>query len=583
MATLTTRVRYKQLEQVSLADLLVYNKLPPHPFWSGVESKIDFSFADSLCAVLYTGRGQRPYAPSLKLKIHLIQAYYDLSDRQTEEKIIGDLFIKRFLGLSVEFFGFDHSTIALDRGRMGAVMYQACHLYILAQMYRLGLWGDRDEQWIIDSFPTHAGVLTPRAYRLIQQAMLRVLGLLKRHLPSLYRLAEQTLVWDGVTRRLSTTSPNSERLLAFSKLVVQAYALLSFLETERAAALLKSSSEATQERLMERRAILSRILEENSRPLPPQEPTDKPDGTPEAKEEADPLPTAAPDASMTPDPQKPSPSAEAEGPQFEKIPASERPADRIYSASSPEVRIGKKTARKKILGFKVQNLCTCGGVILNTRVIPANEHDREAMLQMVQDLRHFFRRTPAAVIGDSAYGHGKQRLLLHSQDLALVAPLPEVSNPTGRYPLSQFTYHPEQDQFTCPNQKQTVRKHSNSKLEGTQYFFDKEDCRNCPLRDECTTSQKGRTVFRSDYVDFYERAADFNASEQGQEMLRRRWVVERKNQEMKNDCGLGAPRTANPTTLSIKAITASIAVNLKLVVRSLIAPKPGFLRRAKEA
>jgi hypothetical protein len=54
---MTNRVRYKNFDQLSFADLLVYSKLPEHPFWSCVESKIDFSFADTLCAVLYTGMG----------------------------------------------------------------------------------------------------------------------------------------------------------------------------------------------------------------------------------------------------------------------------------------------------------------------------------------------------------------------------------------------------------------------------------------------------------------------------------------------------------------------------------------------
>lgn len=48
---MTIHVRYKNFDQLSFADLLVYNKLPAHSFWSYVESKIDFSFADTLCAV----------------------------------------------------------------------------------------------------------------------------------------------------------------------------------------------------------------------------------------------------------------------------------------------------------------------------------------------------------------------------------------------------------------------------------------------------------------------------------------------------------------------------------------------------
>lgn len=40
---MSTPVRYKSFDQLSFADFQVYSKLPPHPFWSHVESKIDFS------------------------------------------------------------------------------------------------------------------------------------------------------------------------------------------------------------------------------------------------------------------------------------------------------------------------------------------------------------------------------------------------------------------------------------------------------------------------------------------------------------------------------------------------------------
>lgn len=60
-----------------------------------------------------------------------------------EEKIIGDLFIKRFLDVPVSFVGFDHSTHGLDRDRVGSNLFDACHHYILAQARKQGLWGGR--------------------------------------------------------------------------------------------------------------------------------------------------------------------------------------------------------------------------------------------------------------------------------------------------------------------------------------------------------------------------------------------------------------------------------------------------------
>jgi len=47
---------------------------------------------------LYSQKGQRPYAPSLKLKIHLAQRYHVTYDCELEVAILYHLQLKRFLG-----------------------------------------------------------------------------------------------------------------------------------------------------------------------------------------------------------------------------------------------------------------------------------------------------------------------------------------------------------------------------------------------------------------------------------------------------------------------------------------------------
>jgi hypothetical protein len=121
---------------------MVYNLIPPHPFRDKIDQVVDFTFVDKICEPLYSPLGQRPYAPSLKLKTHLVQRYYNISDREMEQKIIGDIYIKRFLGLPITHAKFNHSTIRLDRDRLGAEMFHVCHVYILAQALAQGLCGD---------------------------------------------------------------------------------------------------------------------------------------------------------------------------------------------------------------------------------------------------------------------------------------------------------------------------------------------------------------------------------------------------------------------------------------------------------
>ncbi|WP_036824906.1 transposase, partial [Pontibacillus yanchengensis] len=270
------RVRYKTFDQLSMADDIVYSQLPEHPFWSHIEKKIDFSFADQLCSVLYTGRGQHPYAPSLKLKIHLVQMYYDLADREVEEKVIGDLFIKRFLGLPVDFVGFDHSTLGLDRTRMGTDMFHACHLYILAQMSNLGLWGHKDERWIIDSFPTNIAATRVGSYRLIQRSMIQLLQHIKRAHPALYKETSEVISWETILYRLSSSSTTQDKMLAFSKLVSHAYGLLQWFEHEEATPLVADwPNKNGQQTFFKNVAILTQVLQENSRIS--EHPVDQPD------------------------------------------------------------------------------------------------------------------------------------------------------------------------------------------------------------------------------------------------------------------------------------------------------------------
>ena len=504
-----SRIRYKSFDQISIADSLVYSKLPRHPFWSNIEAKIDFSFADSLCAVLYSERGQHPYAPSLKLKIHLIQTYYNLSDRQTEEKIMGDLFIKRFLGLPVDFFGFDHSTIGLDRSRMGAAMFHACHLYILAQMYSShGLWGDANEQWIIDSFPSQASLAMVNTCQLIRQSIENNLRHLERKHPAMYARLKQSVPLDAMDMRISANSSKGDRMVAFSKLVAQAYGLLQWFETEEAMLLFSHwPDKQAQQKSLELRAVLKQILEENTRPYDPNRGGKSSRREDEASE---PLPNLA----------------------FEKIPRDDRPKNRIVSAYDPEARIAKKSKTVKIQGYKIQNLCTSSGVILETRAIPATEHDRDAMVDMVKGTADFFRTLPSAVLGDTLYGHGKQRAALAAINVSVVAPVTKTQNPTGLFDISRFTYNRDTDTYCCPNGKETIRKARNNKLEGWQHFFAETDCGSCSSMESCTTG-KCRSIFHSDYYDLYEAASVFNETTEGRALHLLRYIVERKTRSSK--------------------------------------------------
>ncbi|WP_261808252.1 transposase [Paenibacillus sp. N3.4] len=410
--------------------------------------------------------------------------------------------------------------------------------------------------------------------------MEKILRHLKQTHPALYELACKSLLLDTMTLQITAESSTSDRLLAFSKLVTQAYGLLAWFETEEVSLLFWNwDNVPAQQKSLGLQGTLKQILMENSRPTHPDEDTQMP--TPSSDEPS----SDQPSATETQGPQSTAAEPESKDVPVKhvKTPRKQRPANRIISAHDPHARVGMKTRFKVIKGYKTQNLCTTSGVILHAKVIPATEPDGEAMYDMVHQIQSFFGIAPKGILGDTLYGYGKQRVELASIGIAVTAPVASPQNPKGLFTNTRFTYNREKDVYVCPNHKESVWKRGNPKQQGSQHHFSKDDCNGCPFRSQCTTSSSGRSVFHSNYYELYEEAKAFNATDKGKELLKQRYLVERKNNEMKNDCGLGTPRTRGQKSLSIKATLVAIVINLKSSVRRLLAPKPGFLRRVTTA
>lgn len=527
-----SRVKYKDFSQISYTDLEVYSCLPDHPIWSRAAEEIDFSFADEICAHLYTGRGQHPYAPSLKLKLHLIKGYYNASDREVEEKVIGDLFIKRFLGLPVTFTGFDHSTLGLDRDRIGAELFHACHHHILAQAKRKGVWGDKKDLWLVDSFPTDGAVATRSTYRLIQQAMLRIINHLKRSNPVLFGalVRDQPAVLQ--TSRFPHEGSTAEKTVAFSEVVVQALGLLYWFEKESVRPAFWSWKNKNQQLTsLERQACLYQILNQR---VYPEDPSD-------------------PDA------------------PYKKRVKGDRPKGLIISAVDPSVRRGYKSKTVRIKGDKIQVVMSAHSrLVLEAEPIAGNEDDGYRLLELVEKIHAKHDIYPEAIVGDTAYGTGSNHQACTDLSLPLSAPIwSQVgANHKGCYGHEKFTYHAEEKAVTCPKGHTTKRQGRMKSSNGTQYIFSASTCKECPVRSECTSAENaGRKVFISDYYELHQQAKILNASERGQQYQAARYAIEPKNNEMKNHQGLGKSKSRSRRKRRRDVMIASMVVNIKVMIQ----------------
>lgn len=551
-------VTYKQINQLAYEDFVVYNALPAHSFWTKVADTIDFSFADVLCAPLYSSQGQRPYAPSLKLKIHLVQRYHDYSDRQMEEAMAFDISIKRFLGLPIAHKGLDHSTVALDRERLGGDLFEACHQHILAQALDRKLWGNNNSRWLIDAFHTHANVARPGTHRLIQQCALRLIHFLKGTFVKLHDRLLRELEFQTLNTRLSRKAPEEKQSLAFSRLVVEAYSLLHWLESETISPLFWAwENKRHQLQCLELQAFLIQVLQENAKPTStnsqssPKSETVKTTETVEQSELA-----------------------------FVKISKKEKNSDRIVSAFDPEVRTGYKSPIQPFTGDKVQLIeDQASGLLLSAKVIAGNEFDGQAMPEMVVALRDRYGIMPLAVVADSAYGYGPQRQAMMDAKVPLSAPVIGAKNSNGLFGLERFAYDSDKKTFTCPHNQTSVKLARNEKERGTQHFFDKAACAVCPLREACTTSKSGRSVFMSDHHDLMKEARAYNETEEGKAVQKERYQIERTNNELKHHHGLNRARTRGRARFRVDVLLGVMVVNIKRIAKMCGSWDPCVLRR----
>ena len=159
-------------------------------------------------------------------------------------------------------------------------------------------------------------------------------------------------------------------------------------------------------------------------------------------------------------------------------------SDRIVSVVDPESRHAHKTEHSYRDGFKAHLAAEPEtGIITATTLSAGNTGDAEKAPGLVAD-------EPAGteVLGDSAYASGEFRQHLVENDMtAVIKPPPLRPAVKGGYSLDDFDIDEATKTITCPAGI-TVRINANRRAR-----FGK-NCRDCPLKRNCTKSKAGRTI-----------------------------------------------------------------------------------------
>ncbi len=163
----------------------------------------------------------------------------------------------------------------------------------------------------------------------------------------------------------------------------------------------------------------------------------------------------------------------------------------------------------------------------------------------------------------------------HGLNLEVIVP-PRTEPPVLGFTVDQFTLDATEERVTCPAGQTSQRRVRNRQDTGWSYRFARGVCAACPLLSQCMAElprTRGRQVSTNDYAAEYAAARAKAETPEYEEVRRQHWRVERKlNEIVRWHRGRRARYRGRPR-LRIQGLLTGLVVNIKRLVRHLLAPK----------
>jgi hypothetical protein len=413
-------------------------------------------FADELFADLFADSGRRSVPPRIVAVVMVLQRLFGLSDREAVESFEFDARWKYAAGgLDFDYPGFSHTVLVDMRARLAASERPRRIFEVsLDAARRAGLVGARR---VLDSTPLYDAVATMDTVTLVRSAIRRLLEVVDAKLGDKLRAVlardddyasggKATCDWDDAAAR--------EALV--DALAKDAYACLAVLDGAELAPGVAQAAELLA-------TVVGQDIETGD------------DG-------------------------------------IFRI-ARKVAADRVISVVDPDARHGHKTAARRFDGFKGHiSVDPDSELITATVVTPGNAGDASVAAELIEDLVGDDDRAAddndghePKVYGDNAYGTGEFQSKLEGDGIASGCKTASPTAAGGLFTKDSFDIDLGAGTVTCPNNVTVAIRYASN---GAGIASFGRSCTNCPLRDQCTASARGRTVGVGAHEDALARARD---------------------------------------------------------------------------
>ena len=402
------------------ADTLYGDFVGQDTFYGWLAGQRGELFRDEAFAALYVLDNGRPSVPpSLLATALVLQAYDGVSDEEAKQRAAYDLRWKVALGVGLDARPFAKSTLQEFRaqlivhGEQAAIFQQSLELAKRRGKFRRRDGEARKLTVALDTTNILGRGAVKDTYNLLADGIVTLARVLaKRAGMSLAAWAAQ----HGYGRYVTAPSLKGAAEIAWSdaeqrrwflgEIVADADRLLELARQARAD-LDEGSAEAVA--LVEAAGLLSRVLVQDV-------------------------------------------ERRADGPALQRGVA----ADRLVSVHDPEMRHGRKSARKRFDGHKAAvAVDTDEQLITAVTVLPGNAQDDERALELVEQSEATTGCAVEESLGDGASGDGQTRQAFADAGRALVAKIP-AEGATGQLPKGAFVLDLAAGTCACPGGQQTA-------------------------------------------------------------------------------------------------------------------------------
>ena len=268
--------------------------------------------------------------------------------------------------------------------------------------------------------------------------------------------------------------------------------------------------------------------------------------------------------------------------QQTKYRAIQKQLDNDASSENPQRSISDPDSRHQIVWGTVTEVCYTAQTTVDAKhklLIDyklTNQNDKKAMGIMLRRAKSILQSNSFTALYDKGYHTGSEFHIADSMGINTLVAIPAIGRksqaPDPKYNAENFIYNPDDDAYTCP-QGNTLYSNG-SWYKARNYTFKQyktSACKECPVRDNCTTSKiNGKVIQRSQYTQNIQDNAK-RIAQSGALYKKRQALVEHPYGTIKRQWGFDHIMTKR----GIKAASAdfgliALAYNLRRLFNSKI-------------